>query len=278
MPAEHPASAQDLEPKGAESFMMRSDHIGELFAREAEYWWNVSKRGMVLALAHGRESLPNAGPAGFGIDIGCGAGYTTMVCDADWCMVGVDVSREALEYCQRRGLRRLCQVDLRDFSLPFKEDSFDLVMLLDVLEHLEDDLQALIECRRILKSGGRLILTVPAFMRLWSPWDEGLGHRRRYSARGLAKVLEDAGLSTRRLTYMFFFVFPIAVLVREVKRLIHRDASRYTSDFIRIPKALNSLLVGLGWLEQRIAMRLNLNFPFGLSVIAAATKQPGPQA
>jgi SAM-dependent methyltransferase len=250
---------------------MRPDLIADLFEKEADYWWNVSKRGMVLALARSRGTVSNRGAAGLGIDIGCGAGYTARVFESTWRMVGVDLSGDALQFCRRRGLRRLCQVDTTAFSLPFKAGSFDLVMLLDVIEHVEDDVHALAECRRILRAGGLLILTVPAFMTLWSPWDEALGHRRRYTARGLANALQQAGLSTQRLSYMFFFVFPIAVVIRGVKRLVHRSRTRYTSDFIPIPKALNTLLVKVGRLEQWIITRLNINLPFGLSVIAAAT-------
>ena len=67
-------------------------------------------------------------------------------------MVGVDVSGAALQFCQGRGLRRLCQVDMTAFSLPFKSDSFDLVLALDVIEHVDNDIHALTECRRILKA------------------------------------------------------------------------------------------------------------------------------
>jgi len=249
---------------------MRPDLITDLYEKEATYWWNISKREMVLSLLRSGGSLKDPGVA---IDIGCGGGYTAWVLESYHKTVGVDVSAEALKLCLHRGLRRLCQVDMASFLLPFKSDSFDLVMALDVIEHVDDDLQALTECRRILKAGGSLVLTVPAFMWLWSPWDEALGHRRRYTASGLAQVIHRAGFSVKKLTYMFFFIFPLAVLIRRVKKIFQKDAVHYPSDFIPIPKILNTGLIHAGRLEQRMITNLNLNLPFGLSVISLATKR-----
>jgi len=159
------------------------------------------------------------------------------------------------------------------FSLPFKTGSFDLVLALDVIEHVEDDVHALTECHRILRTGGFLVVTVPAFMSLWSPWDESLGHKRRYTLTDLVGAFQRAGLSVKESTYIFFFVFPVAILIRSLKRLIQKDAKRYSSDFIPLPRVLNSLLLQIGRLEQWVIAKLNLSFPFGLSVISVAVKE-----
>ncbi|MFQ5849499.1 MAG: class I SAM-dependent methyltransferase [Candidatus Binatia bacterium] len=161
---------------------MRPDLIADLFEKEESYWWPVSKREMVFSLLRDTGIKQDRGPVHFAVDIGCGPGFTAKLFEPNWRIVAVDVSMDALTSCQRRGLTRLSQVDVRGFSLPFRTGSFDLVLALDVIEHVEDDLRALSECRRILKDGGLLIVTVPAFMALWSPWDEALGHKRRYTA------------------------------------------------------------------------------------------------
>lgn len=251
---------------------MRRDLITDLFEKEEGYWWNLSKREMVLSLARDRRTT-KPGTMGLGVDIGCGAGFTTKAFESNWHMVGIDLFGDFLQFCRQRGLRRLCQVDMTQFSLPFKEGSFDLALALDVIEHVEDDMHALTECHRILKTGGLLIVTVPAFMALWSPWDEALGHKRRYTALSLARVAQSAGLSVKRLTYMFFFIFPVAVFIRGVKRFFCKDALSYPSDFIRIPTALNSLLILIGRLEQWAIAKVNLNLPFGLSVISVMIKK-----
>ncbi len=252
---------------------MRPDLITDLFEKEGSYWWNVSKREMVLALLHKTNGRRRQQAMGVGVDIGCGGGYTTKVFESGWRMIGADVSHNALQLCQSRGIQRLCQVDVTRFSLPFKTGSFDLVLALDVIEHVEDDVHALTECRRILKAGGLLVVTVPAFMSLWSPWDESLGHKRRYTLTDLVGAFQRAGLSVKESTYIFFFVFPVAILIRSLKRLIQKDAKRYSSDFIPLPRVLNSLLLQIGRLEQWVIAKLNLSFPFGLSVISVAVKE-----
>ena len=252
---------------------MRPDLITDLFEKEESYWWNVSKREMVLALVNKTRTRQDLERMGVGVDIGCGTGYTAKVFESNWRMVGADVSRNALQLCKSRGLRRLCQVDMTDFSLPFKTGSVDLVLALDVVEHVEDDRHALNECYRILKKGGALMITVPAFMALWSPWDESLGHKRRYTAPELVQGLCRAGFSIRKSGYIFFFVFPAAVLVRSLKKLLQRDAVSYSSDFIPLPAVLNALLLRIGRLEQWMTTRLHLRFPFGLSVVAVAIKE-----
>lgn len=252
---------------------MRLDLIKDLFEKEATYWWSVAKREMVLSLLASMGFLKGQRGLGFAADIGCGGGYTAKLLESHWRTVGIDISRDSLQLCQSRGLRRLCQVGMTHLSLPFKTDSFDLVLALDVIEHAEDDIHALTECHRIMKVGGLLVVTVPAFMALWSPWDEALGHRRRYTASDLAKASQQAGLSIKKMTYIFFFIFPIAVLVRRMKRLIQRDPLRYSSDFIPIPGILNKFLIRVGRLEQWIITKLNLNLPFGFSVISVMTKR-----
>src|SRR5438093_4693059 len=252
---------------------MRPDLIRDLFEKEERYWWHVSKREMVSSLLADRKAKQNQGSIGLGLDVGCGTGYTATVFESKWRMVGVDVSKDALQFCRRRGLTRLCQVDMAGFSLPFKNESFDLVLALDVIEHVEDDIHALAECRRILKVGGLLIVTVPAFMALWSPWDESLGHKRRYTATELVQASQKSGLVVKKSGYIFFFVFPAAIFIRNMKRLFQKHAMSYSSDFMPLPRPLNSLLVQIGRLEQWAMTRLNLRFPFGLSVISVAVKE-----
>jgi SAM-dependent methyltransferase len=252
---------------------MRPDLITDLFEKEGSYWWNISKREMVLSLVNKTMTRQNPGTMGVGVDIGCGGGYTTKIFESSWWMIGADTSRNALRLCKSRGLRYLCQADMTDFSLPFKTSSVDLVLALDVIEHVEDDIRALAECHRILKSGGLLIVTVPAFMALWSPWDESLGHKRRYTAGELARAFQQAGFSVNKSSYIFFFVFPVAIFIRNIKRLFQRDAASYSSDFIPLPSVVNSLLVLIGRLEQWMITRLDFHFPFGLSVISTAIKE-----
>ena len=252
---------------------MRPDLSADLFEKEETYWWHVARREMVIALLAGR-GLPGVPGGGLALDVGCGGGYTSKVLESSrWRVVSMDVSDEALSSCRRRGLKRLCRTDLQGFPLPFKTGSFDLVLAMDVIEHVEDDRHALAECRRILKEDGLLVVTVPAYMALWSAWDEALGHRRRYTGRRLSEAAVRAGLAVERMTYFFCVVLPAAVVVRSVKRLVYRKAAQYTTDFVPIPRVVNGLLILVGRLERFFVAKLRVGLPFGLSVIAVLSKR-----
>ncbi len=193
---------------------MRPDLLIDLFEKEATYWWHRCRRELALALAR-EESLPAYGiPTGRGIDIGWGTGYTSLVFGAHMRMVGIDHAVDALALSRKRGVERLCRVDLNAPALPFLEEAFDVVFLLDVLEHLDYDVGTLVECRRLLRPGGLLIVTVPAYMTLWSPWDEAMGHRRRYTAGSLGRTIRKVALSVRRAIHSFCAILPATVCVR----------------------------------------------------------------
>ena len=98
-------------------------------------------------------------------------------------MLGVDFSPLALKACATRGLSEL--VRARAEAIPLASSSVDAIVATDILEHLDDDLAALEEFRRILKPGGQAVITVPAFQFLWSEHDVVLMHRRRYVAAKL---------------------------------------------------------------------------------------------
>lgn len=176
--------------------------------------------------------------------------------------------------------RRLFGLDIRQGRLP---DGLpvtfapDVVTLLDVLEHVDDDLAALEAVLKILKPGGLLLCTVPAVDWLWSELDVVLHHRRRYSRSSLAALLAKAGFSIQRESYYTSLLFPFTALHRLAKRLFPaKRAPRY--DVLIESRLANAFLGGIMTLE-RLILRL-LDLPFGSSLIAVAFKPygqgPGP--
>jgi SAM-dependent methyltransferase len=142
----------------------------------------------------------------------------------------------------------------------------DVALLLDVIEHVDDDVAALGAARRAMADGGWLVVTVPAYRWLWSGHDEALGHRRRYTARGLRVVAERAGFRVQRVSYFNTLLFPAVALVRLWKGLVgDRD-----HDLRRPSAAANRLLEGLFALERHVVPRVAL--PFGGSLILIARR------
>jgi SAM-dependent methyltransferase len=143
---------------------------------------------------------------------------------------------------------------------------------LDVIEHIDNDVHALTECKRILRQGGILIITVPAFMVLWSPWDEALCHKRRYTIPGLISAVNKSGLRVVKLSYFFLLILPAVVAVRQLKCFFKRESTNYTTDFITVPRWLNKVLITAGRLERWFIVKLGTALPFGLSIISVLQK------
>ena len=140
------------------------------------------------------------------------------------------------------------------------------MLLLDVIEHLEDDVAALQAARRLLTEGGVLVVTVPAYPWLWSGHDAALGHRRRYVAEGLRRLVEGAGYRVERLTYFNTVLFPAIAATRLYKRW--RGDDRH--DLRRPGPTLNRLLEMLFALERHVVPSPAL--PFGTSLMVVARR------
>jgi SAM-dependent methyltransferase len=165
--------------------------------------------------------------------------------------------------------------------LPFEAGSFGLVTALDLIEHNENDMAILRECYRLLNRGGHIVVTVPAFMWLWSNNDVINAHVRRYTAGELRAKLQQVGFRIRRMTYNNFLVFPMAAALILARRGTerepqlashHLDEDEYQVEMEPVPPLLNTILSAAGWLEAQMLRWLNL--PIGTSVICIAEK-PG---
>ena len=235
--------------------MMNSALISDHFEKEEGYWWHVSKREMVLSsigrlLGNGNNPLKI-------LDVGCGTGFLTKRLEDYGTVIGVDSSEESLHYGRKRGVSNICRLHLSSHPLPFRDEAFHLILALDILEHLEDDRVALAELRRVMKRGSFLLLTVPAFQWIWSGWDEVLGHRRRYSLGEISRRISSAGFRMQMMSYIFCFIFPLAVLVRFVKDFIYRIRGEYSSDFVPLPRFINNMLIGLGRWEMSMLGKMD---------------------
>jgi SAM-dependent methyltransferase len=209
------------------------------------------------------------------LDIGAGAGNMAHHLAHYGQVTGLDYVARPLAVAHARALD-VCQGE--GDGLPFANDTFDLVALLDTVEHIPDEFGVFAECRRVLKPGGKVIITVPAFMWLWSYNDEINAHQRRYTAPELRQKLEISGLRVTRLSYNNFFLFPLIAGLRllrpEKPELasphLTQDEDVYQVEMEPIPEPANAILHGVGWLEAELLQRLEL--PVGVSVICVAEK------
>lgn len=134
----------------------------------------------------------------------------------------------------------------------------NLILAMDVLEHIEDELDALAMWKKNLSNEGVLLITVPAFQSLWSYHDVFLEHKRRYTKKSLLAVAEKSGLEPIKITYAFGHIFPLVFLIRKLSK-----AKESQSDLALPPKLINFILITLGKIESF----LGGNPFFGTSVI-----------
>lgn len=245
---------------------MEREEYRRLFELEDRLWWFVGMRELSLTLLE--RFLASGRPLRI-LDAGCGTAGMLSALGRFGSVVGFELSSEALGFARRREEKRLVRGSL--LQLPFASAAFDLVTSFDVIYHLAvpDDRGALSEMARVLRSGGTLLLRVPAHDRLRSRHDRAVHTRQRYGRRELREKLEQAGLQPVYLSYANCLLFPAAVARRWVGNILPGQSER--SEVRDIPAVLNRLLLAILRLEARAA-RLG-RLPFGLSLIAVARRR-----
>lgn len=238
---------------------MKADEFAKMRALEDTHWWFRGRRYLLQGLVRNldrRDLLI--------LDAGCGTGFAGKELAAAGKVISLDAT-EAAFGPNFEGASCISTIE----KTPFPDESFDLIVAMDLLEHLEDDQPAIGEMHRICKPGGFLFVTVPAFQNLFSSHDKALGHFRRYSAGSLARSVRAGGFEVRRLSYTVTSVFPIAAAYRTLRR---RNASQDSNatDLFPAPEPFNCILSLFMRLESWLAWRMRL--PFGLTVFALATK------
>lgn len=229
----------------------------DLYTLEENHWWHVSKRKIVRYLIEKYVQKKNPHI----LDVGCGTGKNIEELKRYGQVWGIDNSLDAIKFCKKRGLDNVKQGNAENIRLP--ANSFDIITLLDVLEHTDDN-KALNEMKRVLKKGGFLIVTVPAFPWLWSKWDEILHHKKRYTAKSLKEIFKSYDFSVIYLSYCYSFLVLPALFIRIIKSFISRK--NYSSDFKLSNFFFNIILGHLATSEFWLAQRLPL--PIGTSIIA----------
>ncbi len=201
-------------------------------------------------------------PAGARIlELGAGTGHNLGMLSRFGEVEASELDPIARDLASERLGRPVVEAALPDLSM-FPADSYDLVALLDVLEHVPDDKGSLHAIHKLLKPGGALLLTVPINPWMWSAHDVAHHHHRRYRKQEIRKLAEDAGYSIDLLSPFNSLLFPPIAAVRLLGKLTGKDDS---DDAMPSP-VVNKVLDSVFGLERGLIGRLPM--PFGVSLVA----------
>jgi SAM-dependent methyltransferase len=233
---------------------------------EDSHWWFVGRRAILesfLESINTEFKIPNSKLSI--LDVGCGTGANLEMLKQFGDAEGVDVSDDALEFCRLKGLK--VHKGLAE-SLPFADESFDLVTALDVVEHLDDDIAGLKEMNRVLKADGKTLIFVPAFMWLWGVQDDISNHRIRYTREQIVERLNAAGFKIERATYANITFFLPILLGRFFMKVT--GIKPESENNVNV-SALNGIF-GKIFSAEKYWLKKS-NFPFGVSIVIVATKK-----
>ena len=240
---------------------MQSHFYRQIYHLEEYYWWYRSRRNLV------KQFLPSGKQLKI-LDIGCGTGKLMEVLQDYGEIYGIDASQQAINFCRQRHLEHVYRNKFPD-SKHLGSKRFNVIICLDVIEHIFNDTKAMATINQLLSSGGRLILTVPAYSWLFSYWDQASGHYRRFSLAQITQLIEACGLKLVKTSYLYSFLMPIAIPFRLIKHHLFLNQVP-PSDLVKLPWLINKLLFGLATLEQLLLSYIHL--PFGLSIVCIAEK------
>jgi len=242
--------------------MERAVYVAES-ALEATHWWFRGRRRLFAALIR-RKGVP-AEARVLDLGTGCGSNLRMLQDLGMRRVIGIDRSQDAAGFASEKVFAPVAVGDAR--KLPFGRAAFDLVLATDVIEHVEDDVAALKEVLAVLRPGGAVLITVPAFPSLWGKQDEIAHHCRRYRRPGLRAAVAGAGLVVEESFHFNFVLFP---LIWAARMLLRPFAARYENENNLTPGALNTLLDAVFAFDVSASLRLRP--PFGVSLCVWASK------
>lgn len=246
---------------------MNPEEYAKLEQVEREHWFYAGKREIVFYWLKKQQRL-QAGQ--LLADCGAGTGFFAKEASRFCDVIAVDDFDESLAIARRH----LGEHAVRKGSctaLPLEDGVADSVTALDVIEHVEEDGKAVMEMTRILKPGGTLIITVPAFQALWSDWDVALHHHRRYRRSTLLPLLHRAGLEIIHCNYVNVLAFPAVYAIRKL-RALKSSSEEISSERAeeKIPRPFLNRVLKATFVGP--ACQSLIPFPFGVGLLAVACK------
>jgi SAM-dependent methyltransferase len=241
---------------------MESDIFKQMREVEDSHWWFLARRSII----HHVLSTLNLPRSSKILDIGSGTGGNLQMLSLFGNVIGIEKDDDARQLALERGIAPIMKGSLPD-SIPCIPQKFDLIIMLDVLEHISNDFEALKKVKQLLAPNGFLLITVPACPFLWSDHDIQHHHKRRYSYDLLKNQLQKSKFHIKHITYYNTGLFPLIAAIRLLRKIW---PSKTIGQDNHLPSPLlNKLLTLFFASEKHLVTRTRL--PFGTSLLAIAT-------
>lgn len=231
------------------------DRMAELDER---HWWYRARRDILGELIRREISLPAEARI---LEVGCGTGHNLPMLGAFGHVDAIEIDEAARDIASHRLGHTVMNAPLPELE-GVRPGSYDLIAMLDVLEHVEADREALVSLASKLRPGGRILITVPAHPWMWSAHDVVNHHHRRYTRRALRAVVAEAELKLDMMSWFNSLLFPLAAAARVAGRITGKE----DSDDKLPPAPINSLFEAVFGLERYAIGRVP--FPPGVSLAA----------
>ena len=229
-------------------------------AHDSTHWWYRARRDILADYLTRYADLPEGAHI---LEIGCGTGHNLPMLSGFGSVDAIEIDPAARAIASKRLGKPVGAAPLPELpGVP--RAVYDLVAVLDVVEHIEDDVAALAAMATCLKPGGKILIAVPAHRWMWSAHDTVNHHHRRYSKKTLVAAIEAAGLKPAKLGYFNSLLFPLAAAARVAGRLTGRD----DSDDSPPAKPINALFERIFRLERHLVGRVPMT-P-GVSIVTLA--------
>ena len=248
---------------------MQHDYYKEYYELERNHWWFVAREGILsnyIQQLIKQGQLPSTDLKI--LNVGCGPGRSSEYLSKFGKVTSIEYDKFCCEFASEKTGLEIINGSITE--LPFSDNSFDLVCAFDVIEHVEADQLAVNELKRVTKNESLILITVPAFMSLWSHHDVINHHFKRYKIKEVNQLFDSTNNGNKVFdTYFNSFLFLPIYFFRKVSNLLKLGQKRKGSgsDFEAFkPGILNTILYKVMSFESRFINRKK-KFPFGVSIL-----------
>ena len=249
---------------------MEAKFYKEYYNLEREHWYFLARNRLIMH--HIRDILSTKNKVKI-LNVGAGTGYTSELLKEFGKVESLEYDKDCCQFVSKNLYIEIVNGSILD--LPYRENEFDLVCAFDVIEHIEDDLLGVSELKRVCKKGGFVVITVPAYMFLWSKHDEVNQHFRRYRKSEILNLFKEKGKFLYHSYYNFWLFFPVALfrILNNLFGFTKTTEENTGSDFSLHKKGslISSFLFKVFYSES-FFIKKQIPLPFGVSIISSWRK------